>query len=446
MSGAHDHDVVVVGGGIAGLGAAHTLAGEGLDVVVLERESEAGGRMRSRQAWDGLWFDLGGEHLTSKDTAFLGYLREFGLEHQQVPYLDTETGMSFQIYRDGRSYEFDMVRPQKMLTYGAISPRGRAQILKLVPAMVAQMRRNGRATFEPWRAAKVDDQSVEEWLGRIAPEFLEYAMEPMWDIVCGWDPADISRGFLLYVMTAYSQSTGFTLREGAGAITRALAGALNVRSGTVVTRVDVAGRSVEYESTDGTRGELRARAILVALPGTEVRGVVDGLDAPRADFFAGVRYQAHDNCFFKLNEKADELDLPDRGFYPRKEHGELSGIGYTVVPSSPEHKVLRTGLKGRFSTELADRSDDELEAAIMARVAEVAPEIPPLVEDRLLCRWKAAIPMFYTGYLRALERFQALEPLPGVAFAGDYLAIPSMAAAHDSGQKAAAKLLVDLVG
>ena len=446
MSGAHDHDVVVVGGGIAGLGAAHTLAREGLDVVVLERESEAGGRMRSRQAWDGLWFDLGGEHLTSKDTAFLGYLREFGLEDQQVPYLDTETGMSFQIYRDGRSHEFDMVRPQKMLTYGAISPRGRAQILKLAPAMVAQMRRNGRATFEPWRAAKVDDQSVEEWLGRIAPEFLEYAMEPMWDIVCGWDPADISRGFLLYVMTAYSQSTGFTLREGAGAITRALAGALNVRSGTAVTRVDVAGRSVEYESTDGTRGEVRARAILVALPGTEVRGVVDGLDVPRADFFAGVRYQAHDNCFFKLNEKADELDLPDRGFYPRKEHGELSGIGYAVVPSSPEHKVLRTGLKGRFSTELADRSDDELEAAIMARVAEVAPEIPPLVEDRVLCRWKAAIPVFYTGYLRALARFQALEPLPGVAFAGDYLAIPSMAAAHDSGQKAAAKLLVDLGG
>lgn len=443
-AGPYDHDVVVVGGGIAGLGAARTMTRAGLDVVVLERASEAGGRMRSRQAWDDLWFDLGGEHLTSKDTAFMGYLAEFGLEDQQVPYLATATGMSFQIYRDGRSHEFDMVRPQKMLTYGAMSRRGRAQLLKLLPAMVAQKARNGRSTFEPWRAAKVDDQSVEEWLGRIAPEFLEYAMEPMWDVVCGWDPADISRGFLLYVMTAYAQSTGFTLREGAGAITRALARSLDVRTRTTVTRVDVGDRTVEYEAEGPSAGRLRARAVLVALPGVKVRDVVDGLDPARSEFFGGVRYQAHDNCFFKLDARADDLDLPTRGFYPRKEHGELSSVGYTVVPSSPEHRVLRAGLKGRFSTEYIGRSDAELEAAIMARVAEVEPAIPELVEDRLLARWEAAIPIFYPGYLRALAAFQALEPLPGVAFAGDYLAIPAMAAAHDSGQKAAAKLLGDL--
>jgi len=439
-----DHDVVVVGGGIAGLGAARTMARAGLDVVVLERAGEAGGRMRSRQAWDGLWFDLGGEHLTSKDAAFMAYLREFGLEDQQVPYLATDTGMSFQIYRDGASHEFDMVRPHKMLTYGGMSRRGRAQLLKLVPAMVAQKARNGRSTSEPWRAAKVDDQSVEEWLGRLAPEFLEYAMEPMWDVVCGWDPADISRGFLLYVMTAFTQSTGFTLREGAGAITRALARVLEVRTHTTVTRVDVDDRTVEYEAHDGSRGRLRARAVLIALPGVKVRDVVAGLDPARSEFFAGVRYQAHDNCFFKLDARADDLTLPVRGFYPRKEHGELSSVGYGVVPSNPEHRVLRAGLKGRFSTALVGHSDAELEAAIMARVAEVEPALPPLVEDRLLCRWEAAIPLFYPGYLRALRQFQALDPLPGVAFAGDYLAIPMMAAAHDSGQRAATKLLDDL--
>jgi len=440
-----DHDVIVVGGGIAGLGAAHTLAQQGVGVVVLERGDEAGGRMRSRQAWDGLWFDLGAEHLTSKDTAFLGYMRQYGLEDQKVTYLGTDTGMSFQIYRGGRSYEFDMVRPTKMLRYGAISRRGRAQIVKLVPAMLAQMRRNRGSTFEPWRAAKVDDQSVEEWVGRLAPEFLEYALEPMWDIVCGWDPADISRAFLLYAMTAYHQSTGFTLREGAGAITRALAAALDVRTRSAVTRVDVDERTVDFEPAAGGRvSRLRAKAILVATPGHIVPDIVSGLDRERSAFFAGVRYQAHDNCFFKLNAKADELDLPNRGFYPRKEHGELSGIGYGVVPSSPEHRVLRAGLKGRFSTELADRPDAELEAAIMARVSEVQPQIPPLVEDRLMCRWKAALPVFYPGYLRSLARFNELEPIPGVAFAGDYLALCATAAAHDSGQRAAAKLLADL--
>ncbi|HET6639577.1 MAG TPA: FAD-dependent oxidoreductase, partial [Gemmatimonadota bacterium] len=38
-------DVVVVGAGAAGLMAARTLAGEGLDVVVLEARKRAGGRI-----------------------------------------------------------------------------------------------------------------------------------------------------------------------------------------------------------------------------------------------------------------------------------------------------------------------------------------------------------------------------------------------------------------
>jgi oxygen-dependent protoporphyrinogen oxidase len=206
----------------------------------------------------------------------------------------------------------------------------------------------------------------------------------------------------------------------------------------------VGSRAVELQADGGASEHLTADAVLVALPGHLVRGLVDGLDPRREAFFAGVRYQAHDNCFFKLNEKADELDLPDRGFFPRREHGELSGIGYTVVPTNPGHKVLRAGLKGRFSTEFADRPDDELEAAIMARVAEVEPAIPALVEDRFLCRWDAALPIFYPGYLRALADFHALAPTPGVAFAGDYLSLCASAAAHDSGQKAAAQLLGDL--
>ena len=442
-----DCDVAIVGGGIAGLGAARTLTAQGLDVVVLERGATAGGRMRSVQAWDGLWFDLGGEHLTSKDDAFLAYIEEFGLADQQVPYLATDTGMAFHIRRDGRTHELDMTHPQKILRYGAMSRRGRLQLLKLVPAAIAQMRRNRGTVWEPWRAAPVDDLSMEEWLGRKAPEFLEYAMEPIWDIVGGWDPADVSRGFLLYTMTAYNQSTGFSLREGAGAITRALASVVDVRTGVTVTRVDARERSVEFQPAGGgPTSRLDAGAVLVALPGNVVRDVVDGLDPERAAFFAGVRYQAHDNCFFKLDDRAAELDLPSRGFFPRREHGELSGIGFGPVPSAPEHRVLRAGLKGRFSTELADRPDGDLEAAIMARVSQIYPEIPPLVEDRLLCRWRAALPVYYPGYLRAMARFMALDPLPGVAFAGDYLAICGMAAAHDSGQKAAAQLAGDLGG
>lgn len=53
-----DEDVVVAGGGLAGLVAARHLAEDGFDVTLFEREPEVGGRVRSAHD-DGFTFDRG---------------------------------------------------------------------------------------------------------------------------------------------------------------------------------------------------------------------------------------------------------------------------------------------------------------------------------------------------------------------------------------------------
>ena len=56
------HDVVVLGGGLAGLVAARSHARAGRDVLVLEERSEAGGNLRSvvEETPEGRWLlDLG---------------------------------------------------------------------------------------------------------------------------------------------------------------------------------------------------------------------------------------------------------------------------------------------------------------------------------------------------------------------------------------------------
>ncbi|HHZ66451.1 MAG TPA: FAD-dependent oxidoreductase, partial [Alphaproteobacteria bacterium] len=50
MSSANTHDILIIGAGIAGLGAAYRLREN--DVVVLETNNFAGGRTESRQLGD----------------------------------------------------------------------------------------------------------------------------------------------------------------------------------------------------------------------------------------------------------------------------------------------------------------------------------------------------------------------------------------------------------
>ncbi len=59
-------DVVVVGAGLAGLAAARTLAGAGVDVVVLEARNRVGGRTYTKPARSGTPLDLGAQWIGPK--------------------------------------------------------------------------------------------------------------------------------------------------------------------------------------------------------------------------------------------------------------------------------------------------------------------------------------------------------------------------------------------
>jgi protoporphyrinogen oxidase len=76
--------VAVVGAGLAGLGAAWRLAGEGCDVVLLEREGRAGGRAVGT---DAAGFAVGGRIplLRSEDRNLLGWIAELGLGQELLP-------------------------------------------------------------------------------------------------------------------------------------------------------------------------------------------------------------------------------------------------------------------------------------------------------------------------------------------------------------------------
>ncbi|HWG85318.1 MAG TPA: protoporphyrinogen oxidase, partial [Deinococcales bacterium] len=79
--------VVIVGGGVSGLTAAYRLRQQGLDVTVIERDSEAGGQARSSKH-DGFVLDWGPGGFLANAPMTLELAAELGLGAQLRPAAD----------------------------------------------------------------------------------------------------------------------------------------------------------------------------------------------------------------------------------------------------------------------------------------------------------------------------------------------------------------------
>ncbi|MFG2894743.1 flavin monoamine oxidase family protein [Streptomyces sp. NPDC048248] len=74
-----NHDVIVLGAGLAGLAAARDLNAAGADVLVLEARDRVGGRVEQTVLPDGRLVQLGGEVVGQAHTAYLALAAELGL-------------------------------------------------------------------------------------------------------------------------------------------------------------------------------------------------------------------------------------------------------------------------------------------------------------------------------------------------------------------------------
>ncbi|MFD7256866.1 flavin monoamine oxidase family protein [Streptomyces sp. NPDC059874] len=74
-----NHDVIVLGAGLAGLTAARDLAAGGADVLVLEARDRVGGRVEQTELADGRLVQLGGEVVGRGHTAYTALTAELGL-------------------------------------------------------------------------------------------------------------------------------------------------------------------------------------------------------------------------------------------------------------------------------------------------------------------------------------------------------------------------------
>jgi glycine/D-amino acid oxidase-like deaminating enzyme len=385
-----EHDVIVVGAGMAGLACARTLVGAGRSPVVLERSHSVGGRVRTDSV-DGFLLDHGFQVLPlsyPEARASLDYDR-LGLgtfERGAIVRLDGR----FRRLTDPRH---DPVRSLRALAGGVIGVRDGAAVLKL-------LRGGGEetTTAEALRRAGVSRATVDAFFAPfLRGIFLEQRL------------ATSSR-FLDFVLQAFADGPAAIPARGMGAIAEQLAEGLDVRRGTGVATVGPGAVSLE------TGEQLRAAAVVVATAGI--------LDEPQHGW-NGVTCVYYD---------APSSPVPGPWLVLNGEGGPVNNL---CVPSQAAPGYAPAG-RSLVSVSLLGAGDPDLDAVgrqLQGWFGKTVSEWRHLRTYRI----PRALPAYPVGGFAARPARLA----PGLYACGDHREHPSLNGALLSGRHAAEAVLAD---
>ncbi len=273
-----DHDVVVIGAGLAGLTAARTLAAAGLEVAVLEASDGVGGRVRT-DVVDGYRLDRGFQILL---TAYPELSRWLDLDALRLASFDPGA----EVRVDGRFHRVGDPRRRPADVLSTVrAPIGtwadKVRVLALAASVTRGpaadlLRRPDRSTLE-----RLDDAGF-------GPLIIERFFRPLFAGI-QLDPAlEVSSRRFEIILRMLAVGAAAVPALGMGAIPEQLAAGLP----RGVLRLDAPVERVEGTSAwlgDGT--QVRGRALVVATSGPVAADLL-GLDDPGSRPVAAIWYTA----------------------------------------------------------------------------------------------------------------------------------------------------------
>ena len=453
-----DVDVIVIGGGLAGLSCAWRLHRFGVDVVVLERHEVPGGNVRSERV-DGFLLERGPHTVLASAAEVFQLAEEVGAGDELLA--SRAAASARHIVRSGRLHAAP-TGPISFLTTRLLSLRSKLEL-----------------ATEPLRTRRgsVDDSAATFFERRFGREAADVLAGAFISGVYAGDPAQLQAAAAFPLFWGFEVETGsmirgalryrrrqradrrqlgaaapvqrrglYSFRGGLGQLSAMVATALGERCrlgcGAVELRQDGGGFIVT-----SARGELRCRRLVVAAPPHEAAGLLSGLDESLGATIGAIPMAPV--AVVQLGFASQREEIPESfGFLvPRCEGIRTLGV---LFPSrifdgrAPAGGELLAGfVGGTTDPDALQLSDDDLASIVRRDLADLTglEAEPDLLDVR---RWPHAIPQMVHGHLQRMAVVErCVGRIPGLVLAGNWLQGVGLKDAVRSGIAAARQLLDD---
>ena len=425
-------ELLIIGGGIAGLSAAFEAKKRGVSFVLVEAKPQFGGIIRT-ESENGFTIDAGPDAILTQKPAGIQLCQELGLSDRLMSTKPPRTAF---VMRNGSLHPLPEASvlgiPTRLVPFAAsslLSPTGKTRMsLDLVI---------------PGNRSSVDESIASFFGRRFGREAVSYLAEPLLAGIHAGNVDRLSVDALFPNLRNAERHHGSVIRAyrkarrniktdgpfrslpgGIGELIDALIKALpngKLKCNTPVISIEH-GPSFVVRVRSGR--DIEARQIILATPAHVASKLIAPINQELARLCGEIPYESTVTVFLSYPRKSVAHPLLGSGFVvPRIEHNS-SLMAATWVSSKWEHRVpnnqvlIRGFMGGSRAPDMIDREDGELIRTCHEELSKILGinTTPNLVK---LYRWRRATAQYEVGHLKRLNKIErCLRRLPGLHLTG----------------------------